>query len=76
MIKLLKRLNKIQLLKLIAVIALSDGSINQGKECKRELRLVTHKNSIQQHELFNYLSKKVLDKEIVSYKYGFVESYN
>lgn len=67
--RLFKNLRKLQLLKFLAVIALSDGSINQGKDCRRELRLVTHKDSVQQHKLFNYLSKKVLNKEIISYNY-------
>ncbi len=69
LINLFKNLKNSQLLKLIAVIALSDGSIETYKNYKRELRLGTHKDSIQQHELLNYLSNRVINKNVVYYRY-------
>lgn len=69
-----KTLNKIQLLKIIAIIALSDGSINKINKYAKELRLVTHKESVEQHELLNYLTKKIINKKTSVYIGRFLRS--
>jgi len=55
-------LNKKQLLKLLAVIALSDGTIDKHKKYMRSITLRTNKNSVGQHDMFNYLSNQIINK--------------
>ncbi|MAG20372.1 hypothetical protein CL618_02990 [archaeon] len=55
-------LNKKQLLKLLAVIALSDGTIDKRGKYMRSITLRTNKNSVGQHDMFNYLSNQVINK--------------
>ncbi|MBM3199418.1 hypothetical protein FJZ53_00675 [Candidatus Woesearchaeota archaeon] len=68
-VRLFKDFKNPRLLKFIAVIALSDGSIESYKDYKKELRLGTHKDSTQQHELLNYLSNRIIGKNIAQYQY-------
>lgn len=72
-------LNKKDILKIIAVVALSDGTIRNKKE--KYVRLVTKMNE-SQHELFKYLCLRLLNKEpnrcypkYISGYTGKVESY-
>lgn len=74
MFELFKGLNKSQLLKLLAIIAMSDGCVKGDRSYKRKLGLNTHPGSIQQHELLDYLGKQTIGKGIKSYKRKYLES--
>lgn len=66
MVKQLEKLNKNQLLKLFAVICLSDGFVD-SREYRRMVQLETQKSSEQQHNLFSYLSSRLVNKKFCSH---------
>ncbi len=52
-------LKKNQLLKLLAIIALSDGHISKSNNSPKSLRLVTSEHGDDQHNFFNFLSEQL-----------------
>ncbi len=62
--KHLKNLNKQQLLKLLAILALSDGHIFKRGTIPKNLRLVTSFYGEAQHHLFRILCQKIFSKNV------------
>ncbi len=59
---MLNRFSRVQLLKLFAVIALTDGYIHHKDDVPHSIRLLTVIDAKPQHELFTFFCKKLYNK--------------
>jgi len=65
-----KGLTRKQLLKLFAVLVVTDGYVHMKNKKPQSIRLETSNKSIGQHELFKWFSKKIFNKESKFYNKG------
>ncbi|MBT3297797.1 hypothetical protein HN385_02645 [archaeon] len=61
--KYLKNFNNKQLLKILAILVLSDGHLYKHNGVPKNIRLVTSESGEDQHKLFKFLCKKIFGKK-------------